>query len=312
MLLTYEELKEKGVLDFEKFEKKRLEGHKKSKKGLFIGLAIEILASLLAVYMFVSSKTILGIIILVIGTIVFLLVWVMFNLSGIEALKKTIYPDVLSSVDGGITYDVSDEEVNQTVRDSLGFKNPSGVLLDDVFRGKMNGNNFVIADLKLKSEDTVTFYGAFAVLDFPVGLPMTLISQITKTGKSFEITGSAYSRIIFEENEDFNDTFIVETSDERTARIILNPFFIQYLIKLSNKYNVSVSWNKNQIIFADNARIDKFELPLNKPITDELVKKFYNEFKDYYDILEEIHSFVTSGVGVHGLEDDVPPPPTEA
>ncbi|MBN2891310.1 MAG: DUF3137 domain-containing protein [Bacteroidales bacterium] len=327
MLKSFEEVKSQGSLDYQAFEQQRQDSHAKNKKGLIMGGAIGGGLVLVGIILIAVGLSIGGLLIFL-GILTFGIYFAVVNSKAKKELKGKILGDIVKGIDPEFSYSVGDREFVPEFRKSGFKKSASGTTVDDVFIGKMNGMRFGLGEIKVvrkqSEKRTITVYqGPFAHVEaaqnygFTSIIPDTMEKALGGVGRLLQkadISRLNQKLLKIEEDQTFEKYFAVWSKDEATTKQILNPEFRSYLVGLATMSQTYVGWRDNKIYFGMDNRRDLFNLKLKNPITESTVRQFYDDFAQYYNILENVVSFVTTGSGAGGnipSSDgiDAPPPP---
>ncbi|MBN2664145.1 MAG: DUF3137 domain-containing protein [Bacteroidales bacterium] len=326
MLKSFEELSQDG-LNYQEFETIRQEAHAKSKKGLMIGGIIGGTLVVVGIILFAVSNPAIGFFTIFIGAIIFGIYYAIVNSKAKKQVKEKVLGDLLKSIDPTFNYSKGDREFVPNFRKAGFVKSTSAVHVDDVFIGQINGLQFSLGELKVtrqqgKNKHITVYQGPFAFTTtsanygFTSIIPDTMEKSLGGIGKLLQkadISRLNQKNIRIDEDPDFERTFAVWTKDETTTRQILNPEFRSYLTGLATLSRTYIGWRDNNIYFGMDNRRDLFNLKLKNVISQSTVRQFYDDFAQYYNILENIISFVTTGIGAESSTNinsgDVPPPP---
>ncbi len=328
MLKSFEELSQ-GALNFQEFEKTRKKAREKSKKALKMSAIIGGGAVLIGIILIVVGMPLIGFLLIIAGAAGFGIYYGITNSKAKKELKVKVLGDLLKAIDPSFKYSLGDSEFRSNFRKSGFVKSTSGTNIDDVFRGKMNDIEFALGEIRVtrrqssgSSTRTITVYQgpfAFAKTSNDYGYTSIIPDRMEKSlggvGKFLQkadLSRLNQKNIRIDEDPDFEKQFAVWTKDEQTTRQILNPQFREYLKGLATMTRTYLGWRDSLIYFGMDNRRNLFNLKLKNQITEGVVRSFYNDFADYYNILENVVSFVTTGVGAKSAvssSDDVPPPP---
>ena len=149
MLKSFEELKQSG-LNYEEFEKVRIEAQAKNKKGLMMGGIIGGAVALIGIILLAIGNAGLGIGLIVIGIIVFGVYFAIVNSKAKKEVKQKILGDMLASIDTSFKYSKGDRDFLPRFRKSGFVKSASSTTIDDVFKGQMNGIPFSLGEVHAK------------------------------------------------------------------------------------------------------------------------------------------------------------------
>ncbi len=328
MLKSFEEIKQTGNLDFAKFEQKRLDAHAKNKAGLKKGAAIGGASVLVGILLYALAIKGLGIGLIIIGIILFVAFWGIANSKAEKELKNAIFGDILKDIVPAFSYSKGNKEFGPQFKKSGFKKNISQTFVDDVFFGEIDGCKFGLGEIDVKrkqGDDTqiTVFQGPFAYVEANENYPFTTIipdlieSSLGGLGRALQKADVTRlnQKLIKLDDEQFEKVFAVWTKDEQRANQLLNPHFRGYLLDLSSKSPVYVGWRDNKIYFGLDNRRDLFNMNLKKEITEPILRTFYDDFAEYYNIMENIYSYIKKDLGTNTtVAADVatpPPPPPE-
>ena len=329
MLKSFEELSQ-SRLNYQEFEKIRQNAHAKSKKGLMIGGGIGGILLLIGIIILATGNASLGVILIIVGIAFFGIYYAMVNSTAKKQVKDKVIGDLVKSIDPTFIYSKGDQDFVENFKKTGFIYSTPNIYVDDVFRGEINGLQFNLGELRIAYEqdedndENITIYqGPFAFTttssnySFTSIIPDKLEKSLGRLGKIFQkinISRPNQKNIRIDEDPDFEKNFAVWTKDETTTRQILNPQFRNYLTNLASMSKTYVGWRDDKIFFGMDNRKNLFELKLKNKISQSTVRQFYDDFAQYYNILENIISFVTTGIGAGGntsaTPGDVPPPPT--
>lgn len=329
MLKSFEELSQSG-LNYQEFEKIRQEAQAKSKKGLMIGGGIGGILLLIGIIVLATGNASLGVILIIVGIAFFGIYYAMVNSKAKKQVKEKVIGDLVKAIDPTFVYSKGDREFASTFKKAGFVKSTQFVNVDDVFRGQLNGIEFGLGEVHAKrtekrgnsTRQITVFQGPFAFAKtsndykytsiIPDFMEKTL-GGVGKILQKADISRLNQKNIRIDEDPDFEKSFAVWTKDETTTRQILNPQFRSYLTNLASMSKTYVGWRDDKIFFGMDNRRNLFELKLKNEISQSIVRQFYDDFAQYYNVLENIISFVTTGIGAGGntsaTPEDVPPPP---
>lgn len=333
MLKSFDEVKAQGGMNFQEFEQKRLDAQAKNKKGLIMGGAIGGGIALIGIILLALGIGAGGFL-LFLGIIVFVVYFLVVNSKAKKELKGKILGDLVKGINPTYTYSKGDRDFIPQFRKSGFKKATSQTSVDDVFLGEINGMKFGLGEMTIKRKksshgNTTTyvtvFQGPFAHIDseqsygYTSIIPDTMEKALGGVGRLLQkadITRLNQKLLKIEEDPTFEKYFAVWSKDEATTKQILNPEFRNYLVGLATLSQTYVGWRDNKIYMGIDNRRDLFTLKLKNQITEGTVRQFYDDFATYYNVLENVHSFVTTGMGVSaGIappsadDTDAPPPP---
>jgi len=330
MLKSFEELSQ-GGLNYREFEEVRQSAHAKNKKGLMIGGIAGGVLLLIGVILLAVGSVGPGVGLMIAGGVVFGVYFAIVNSKAKKEVKQKVIGDLIKAIDPTFVYSKGDRNFIPEFRKAGFIKVRSQTSVDDVFLGKMNGSNFSLGEMVIKQKKSrngresyiTVFQGPFAFAEtsnnygFTSVIPDKMEKSLGGIGKFLQkadISRLNQKNIRIDEDPNFEKEFAVWTKDETTTRQILNPEFRSYLMGLATLSKTYVGWRENKIFFGMDNRRDMFKIKLKNAITQGSVRQFYDDFAQYYNILENVVSFVTTGVGTGGVtnttNNDVPPPPS--
>lgn len=304
MLKTFDQVLSSGV-NLQGFEADRQEAQRKTKSNLMIGGIIGAVILIVGIVLIIS-KSPLGFIIAFVGIITFFVYWGISSSSIKNKLKLKIFTDVIKLIDPNLTYKISDAEFQQQFRKSAILKSYSSLSSDDTFRGTINNMPYGIGEVKAiqktdKSSHTV-FHGPFYFVQTNNTYPFTSIipdymeKGLGKVGaflQKADLTRLNQKNIRIDQDPNFEKYYAVWTKEEGFARNILNDQLRNHLVSL-NGQPVYLGFRDNFIYFGIDNRSNLFEIKLKEPITEQIIQSFYNDFANYYNILEELLSKIFS------------------
>lgn len=321
MLKNYEELPSK-IINFQEFENKRKEVYEKRKKRLtivsiFAGLAT--IAGIILLIFLDGPESMPGFLLILFS--VGFLVYEITKPKGHIELKNKITNALLKAIDPSFTYSVGNYESGKgdyrfASKIYLAGFIPDkfvGFDADDVCRGKINGYEFALGDVRGEKSEvgydqkikSTVYKGPFAFAKTSNNFPFTsIVSRQSfikrKLLEKLGIHRAEQNKITIINDPDFEKLFEIWTSDEKITRQILTPQFREYLKSLPEYTNVG--WRDDYIFFGMSNSHDLFSLNIKEEITEDIIRDFYNDFAFYYNIFENIISFVTTGSAANEKE----------
>jgi len=311
MLKSFEELKQIGF-DYHVFEKMRLEQLAKRKKGLMMSGAVGGGLAVVGLILLAVGSMGAAVALIIVGLLVFGIWFAVVSSKVKNELKEQVMNDMLKKIDGTFVYMRRDSNFHKKFRLSGFVKSFSSVSVEDVFKGQIAGQNFTMGELVVtrkqgeKSSVTV-FKGPFGFIEtsnqyqFTSVIPDRLEKTLGGLGRMMQkanLSRLNQKLIKIDEDPDFEKSYAVWTKDEQTIKQILTPQFRNYLKSLAVMAGVHVGFRDNLIFFGLYNSKDLFQIKLKDAITESTVKRFYNEFSEYYTIMENIVSFSTTGTGL--------------
>ncbi|MEA3451973.1 MAG: DUF3137 domain-containing protein, partial [Bacteroidota bacterium] len=305
------------------FENMRLAQLEKRKKGLITSGAVGGGVAVIGLILLAIGSMGLAVALIIVGLIVFIVWYAIVSTKVKNELKEQVMNDMLKKIDGTFVYMRKDGSFHKKFRLSGFVKSFSSVSVEDVFKGKIEGQNFTLGELvatrKQGEKSSVTvFKGPFGYIEtsnqyqFTSIIPDRLEKTLGGLGRMMQkanLSRLNQKLIKIDEDPDFEKSYAVWTKDEQSIRQILTPQFRNYLKSLASMAGVHVGFRDNLIFFGLYNSKDLFKIKMKNAITESTVKRFYDEFSEYYSILENIVSFSLTGTGVSSAGDAVPPSP---
>jgi len=310
MLPEYNDLFSSENSDFSEIEKIRQKGRAKSRRGFLFSVLIEIFVVYFSVLLFKASHPFWSLVVFIVGTILFLVIWISVNLSATKTLKIKLFNSILKKIGTDFTYADAKNYEEKINRDLHFFIPMPGSHVDDVFIGKVRDYETIIADNNIQSEAYGSIFGAFAKIQLKTGLPNIYIFPRNSDYQNlFKIEKNLMEVHFFDEN--FNSSYVVLSVDVNAAFTIMKPSFIEYLIKINNTRRF-IKITADGIFVFSESEVALFEIYLSKKITDKIVSKFYEQFRTQYNLLENLYTYIAFGLGSEEQNlDEVPPKPDE-
>lgn len=137
-----------------------------------------------------------------------------------------------------------------------------------------------------KSTTVVTvFQGRIYEFDFPKPFYYNLLVLQPMQFRPFE----GYNKIKLESIE-FNSSLKVYAKDDHEAFYILTPQFMEKLLKLDNQYydKITFSFLDHKLFIAIDSRKDYFDIKTFKPVSQELVDSYKNEFLTMISFIRDL------------------------
>ena len=276
MLKSFEEVKGQGSLNYEEFEKKRLEAQAKNKKALMLGGGIGGGIALIGVIMLAVGSS-AGVALIILGIIAFVVYFLVVNSKVKKELKGKILGDMVHGIDSNYTYSKGDRNFIPQFRKAGFIKTRAQTSVDDVFLGQIDGKNFGLGEMTIKQKRTrngrdsyvTVFQGPFAHIDadkdygFTSIVPDTMEKALGGVGRLLQkadISRLNQKLLKIEEDQIFEKHFAVWSKDQETTKQILNPEFRNYLVGLATMSKTYVGWRDNKIYMGINNGRDLFTL----------------------------------------------------
>ncbi len=304
MLKSFEEISKQGF-DFEYFEKLRKQLLKKFKLRVIIVILINIFTVFLIFYK--HGKFYL----LVLGVVVFMssLAYLYYHyLDKFAVIKDAIFNNFLNRIDSSFGYTKDVREFYKHCIKSIIL--PGGDLrTEDIFFGKINGLDFMFGEAKTTTEINhqrkIVFQGVVYIVKTPNNYDYLcilrsdnkeieyngdytdmLLIYMSKAFENYSLSRLWQKRLKIEENEKFNSHFKVWTKNEQMANEILTPKVIKFMLE-NIDVPVAVSFLRQYFYVAVNNKKNLYKINFQKPITEAIIKQFYDDFVEHYQLLEK-------------------------
>lgn len=214
--------------------------------------------------------------------------------------KQTVIPELLGCLNYNLTYNAEDGHTEEEFIKSEQYNDTiDKYYSSDLMEGSIGKTSmkisYVVISQKQKSEKIPiylpVFAGTFVTFDFNKyfsGKTKIYTNDLfAKLENTFDFFNNQYEKITLE-NQDFNDAFIVYTTDVQQAFYILSPELIENIIKLksfdNNPRDINISFidNKMYIVFEKEKFLDMDKTENCK----QQIEMFYNEIKYMINIVE--------------------------
>jgi hypothetical protein len=222
----------------------------------------------------------------------------------VAAFKENIIRRVIHFIDPVLQYNPAGM-INRNDYDASGLflQSPDRYNGDDYIEGKRDKTTFCFSELhtekKVSSGKNTTwvtiFKGLFFIGDFNKNFHgRTYVwseknPQLNFFTKLFSSFSYGIEKVNLE-SIDFENRFIVYSSDQVEARYILTPSFMERLVRLEQLMgrNVSFSFVKTNICVALPVRNKLFEPSFYKPNDYHRIADYYNTVHIVFDIIDEL------------------------
>jgi Ca2+/Na+ antiporter len=222
----------------------------------------------------------------------------------VSAFKENIIQKVIHFIDPDLRYN-SKGMINRSDYDASGLflQSPDRYNGDDYIEGTRDKTFFSFSELhtekKVSSGKNTTwvtiFKGLFFIGDFNKHFHgRTYVwseknPQLNFFTKLFSSFSYGIEKVNLE-SIDFENRFIVYSSDQVEARYILTPSFMERLVRLEQLMgkNISFSFVKTNIYVALPVRNKLFEPSLYKPNDYHRIADYYNTVHIVFDIIDEL------------------------
>jgi hypothetical protein len=308
MIKSFEQIQKEGF-NFEYYEQKRNFYLKFRRKKLLISAAVAFIFIIVGIILLFGRQTSLGIFIIFFSLPIFLGFYIYQVRKTKLNFKKIIFDDLLKKISDKFEYSPGDKKFYEKFRKCSFFKAYSPSKDNDVFKGKMLDLNydFSFGEILLTSssgEDstsTVIFQGYFSFVEVDTKLEYTsvlpnymekILGKIAKKLQKFNFLRLGQKAVEFEDDTEFSRNFVVWTKNEDFVKMLLNRQLRAYLLELQAQYRVYLETNVNTIYFALHTDNDFFKINLKLPVTEALLRTYYQEFLKFYFILEKLVSLL--------------------
>jgi len=211
-----------------------------------------------------------------------------------KKVKNQIIENILADIfDQKAYYNASDHIPINLINDVRLVKRPDKYEGEDLISGSYGKINFQVSDITLMEmrtssdgKNSSTYYypyfkGKWYIYKFPKRFNETI--KIIEEKPLFSLQGI---KRIETEMIEFNNKFTVYATDEKFFYYLMNPIFIEKILKLEKmhrgKIYFCITQNMFHIGINDNSDMLKFQI--SKPITSEI----YNRFKDEILFIKDI------------------------
>lgn len=301
--------------ELEKFRLEKSEIAEKKNKILY-SIFIFSMITLVIYFIFfleVVQQNVLSLLLFLIPTIVYYLFFI-----GIENLEykikyqETIFPKLVNLMDGEIHYNPN-KEMNETeVHKSQFIKSQYHCLSENYLQGNLNNHKFEAAEITLKRKKSgrqtnfdfskkILFRGMFfsIEIDFPENIIIDIlpdeVSMFGKFGTVLQQMNSYRHELVKIDNQDFEKAYVVYSNDPHYSLNLIDYNFQQFLLLLveNEKNNIFISIRGNKLYCGFNIQTPAFEINLHQNLDDRVLEKHYQEFRFYFDSVNQIISKIT-------------------
>ena len=290
MIKSFELFEQENSIDYQKFEKYRIQTLKKRRLNNSIAILNIIILLGLGVFFMLKMRFIISVFLLFAGVIIPVLLFLR-SFTYKAKFKSLIFNHIFPKIAPSYKYVVRDEEINQIFKE-IGFKYFGRAKLQDCFHGIWNGKNFKLSIIRYEiydnSNGNINFQGLFAFLKTTTNqYPHTVIVPNKQDAIGDKDKRKKILKKIKTNDTDFDKLFSVWTKDQNFATKILNSQLKKFLLKLIEKYPF-IGFRDNIIALGLNDRRKAFHIRLNKPFNRETLEQLYNDLQYYIEILEQM------------------------
>ena len=251
----------------------------------------------------------------VLGVIIGVAGYTMLTSGYRTGFKQRIIGSIVRSLDPSLTYAADQTISEQEFRASRLFTtDPDRFSGEDLVRGRIGATALRFSELHAEYRSTSTdskgntrttwhtiFKGLFFVADFnkhfagiTVVRPDAAQRLFGRIGQMMQSMGTTFSdlELVALEDPEFEEEFVVLTSDQVEARYILSPSLMRRILDYGHKtgQRMSLSFIANQIHIAIPMPRDLFEPPLLKSCADpELIRTYLEDLLMMIGIVEDLN-----------------------
>jgi hypothetical protein len=273
----------------------------------YIGYGLLIMAGILFLLGQINRSAwfFVGIFILIIPAIVVLVIFYNKRKNYVSGFKENIVHSIIKFIDPGLRYSpYAHVNENDYKRSGLYLAKPDRFNGDDYVEGTRGKTFFCFSELHTEYEESsgknttwhTIFKGLFFIADFNKHFHgRTYVYSETNPQLNFftKMLSSFASKLekIKLESSDFEDQFIVYSSDQVEARYILTPSFMERLIKLQQMMGAETSYSfvESNIYVAVPISDKLFEPSVFSPNNYEKLGDYYNTVHIVFDIIDELN-----------------------
>lgn len=303
------ELEKDNLKNIENFRKKQ---YKRLRKTIIIGFILFVIAeaivSFIAIYIINFWQLI---------PFVGLMLFILFLLSRqtliskyVQTVKQSMIQRLFRYLKQPFSY-IPKQFVDKSKFDDSNFirkyKTYTG---EDFFSYRSKKLAFEMSDLRINDNSGKIpishFKGTFWVIDTDIKfngqtvvLPDTLEKNMGELGRRFQSLNVFRNQLIKIGNDEFEEEFVIYTTDQDEAKSILNGSLLHYILYFAkNKnYRVFLSFSKSKIYFGlSDKEIDFLEINIKTKINSALLKKYYDQIALKIEIAEKIKTLIRDNV----------------
>ncbi len=318
MVQKYENLP-KGTINYQDYENMRKQKYEKRKKIFILATSIVVFCILASIILFILYPMDKGMMLLF-ATIVPYLLYLSHFLTERRKirikLKEAIAANIIKTIDPSLSYSSGNFELGKGDYWLASYLHLSGFVpelagyeADDSCRGEMFGFEFGLGDVnasayrafmpgeRASDKSVSVYYGVFAFLKTSNKYPFTSIVPDgmgirDKIRQKLNMYRKEQVKMVINEDADFEKQYDVWTNDKIATRKMLNSDFREYLKTLPKETNIG--W-RDEFIFFGVDKVNLFDFKPKEEITEDMIRKFYNDFVFYYNTFKNIASFVLTG-----------------
>lgn len=201
--------------------------------------------------------------------------------NGKKLLRKSVYPTLISSLDGFSYVDLNSQDT-LNLFDKLVETNVLGsitrIVCDDCIRFDRKDTQFSIYDMAAdtlvcagrSSGRKTLFDGILVIAKCHKNFNSVTVIKPKNLPDFVHDSFTAFERVKLEDPV-FEKNFNVYSTNQIEARFLITTAFMERLIKIEQKFkgHISCHFEKGEIFICINDSKDRFEIPMDKPLTDE-------------------------------------------
>lgn len=222
------------------------------------------------------------------------------SLNSKKLLKKSVYPTLISSLDGFSYVDLNSQDTLKLF-DKLVETNVLGsitrIVCDDCIRCCSKETPFTIYDMAAdtvvcsgrSSGRKVIFDGILVIAKCHKSFNGITVIKPKKLPDIIQDSLTVFERVKLEDPV-FEKNFNVYSTNQIESRFLITTAFMERLIKTEQKFkgNISCHFENGEIFICINDSKDRFEIPMDKSLTDE--KTLLPVFEDINAIIELVET----------------------
>ena len=326
MIKNFHEVLASGQLNLQSLEQHRLEEVARHKKeGMKWLLIIGIIVAVLVIIFFIFQFWVLIFIGIIVGLVVYFIKVGSMKKKLEGTIKDDLIRNLVQSIDSSLNYQPKQCINQKLLKDSQLIKHWSTYGGEDYFKGTINNISFEFSELTLKVKRdknyTIIFQGPFFAVDFPQTfkggtsvLPDTMEKLLGGLGRAFQKMNLSRikDKLIKIDDVAFEKLFAIYSKNEAESKQILQANLRGLLIdernKIGKRGSVYFSCYGNKFYLGLYNFKDIFAINIKQEINENNLRKHYNEFVDYMNLLVNIYSMLEENMQNTGFNTAPPPP----
>ncbi len=306
MIKNFNEILASGELDVNGLESYRLEKLAELKEdSKKVGLIIGGIALVLLIITLITKMWLILILVAIAG-IVFLIRRSSKKKKILIGIKNGLIKKLVTTANESFNYEPErfiPKDLFKKSKIIRSFNTYSG---EDFFSGTINNIPIQFSEITVQVKNdkrtTTVFKGPFFVVQFPqtfAGETTVVHDYLEKNlgglGRALQKMNLSrlQNNLIKIDNKVFEEYFAVYTKNEPEARKILSDNLCSLLISEREKHGkVYFSFNNNNFYFGIDNRRDIFHVNVDSHISENSLRKHYDEFVDYINLILTIYSMI--------------------